>query len=111
MRDRIQFKEVPNHIVYDPVSIPVIEGAPIPPMWSGETWAPEVGARVKIVLNGWKIGGKETDRGDIPATVIGYRVDAGWLMAVVEADFVPHWYMQLGRGRIAVFAGRELEPL
>lgn len=97
---RIQYREVPATC---------LDGTPW--QWSGGCEPFTVGTRVKIILNGWKIGGKETERGDIPGTVVGYRIDAGWLMAVVDADFVPHWYMQLGRGRIAVFAGRELEPL
>lgn len=107
MRDRIQFKEAPDHVVYDPE-----KGEPLVPVpkWSGKDYAPEVGSRVTITLNGWKIGGGPTDRGDIPGTVIGYRADAGWLMAVVEADFAPHWY-EAKYNRVGVFAGRELEPL
>lgn len=106
MRDRIEFRETPHHIVYDPFSIPVVNQPTL--VWSGEDQAPSVGTRVKIVLNGWKIGGKPTDTGDIPGTIIGYRNDGGWLMAVVECDFVPYWY-EAKYNRIGVFAGRELE--
>lgn len=96
MSDQVQFAQVPTDLTWQ---------------WSGRFPVPSPGDRVLIILNGWKIGGKETERGDIPGKVVGYKIIEGWLHIVVDCDFVPHWYMQLGRGRIATFAGRELEPL
>ncbi len=77
--------------------------------WSGKFDPPNVGTRVLIIMNGWKIGGESHERGDIPGTVLGYRIDAGWMMVVVESDFLPHWIRKEDPSRVAVFAGCELE--
>ncbi len=70
---------------------------------------PPVGTRVTIRLNGWKIGGDHSVIGDIPGTVVGYRVDAGWLMVCVEPDFRPLWHKrEMPDRRVCVFAGCDL---
>lgn len=114
VRDRVQFKEVPPYRQWTPDQDP---GSPGDPFWSGPMPILPVGSRVLITLNGWKIGGKPNEQGDIPGTIIGYRVDGrvegespGWVFAVVEADFAPLWYSK-DNGRVGVFAGRELEAL
>ena len=113
---KVQFKEVPPYRQWTPDQDP---GSAGDPFWSGPTPMLPIGSRVQITLNGWKIGGKSTEPGDIPGTIVGYRVDGvvegespGWVMACVEVDFAPIWWTrENGTDRVAVFAGRELEAL